>query len=475
MFGSMSVTGLQTTQGKADSGLRSGVLTLMETIGQSMAAIAPTLTPALNISVVAGLAGVGCWLSYFIGTVGIVIVAISVGLLAARHPEAGSFFVYIGRTFGPLPGALSGWSMVSAYTFTSVATTLSFAIFLDNSLRVLGVALSAPLMCIPVVVFTGLVTYAAYRDVKLSSRAGLILEVISVSIIVAITAVVVHLKGTVVDAAALDLSSFKYGAVFSALPFVVFSFVGFESAATFAKESAHPRRNIPLAVIGCAGFAGVFFTLMAYFMVLGMGNDAATLGTSSAPFRDVAEKVGLTWAPAVVYFAAMISVFACSLASVNAASRLLFSMGKYQFLHRSMGRVHDTHRTPHRAILLCGALTAAICIAMMPLGVLDAFGYAGTFASFGFVVVYLAVCIVAPMDLRRRGEMKTRHLLVGALGVALMLFVIVGSVYPVPAYPYDVLPYVFLGYIMIGAVWFTRLRVKSPHVLASIQHDMEGQ
>src|SRR3984957_14709351 len=131
----MSNSSLEITPVRSSLGLRSGVLTRMETIGQSMAAIAPTLTPALNIAVVAGLAGIGCWLSYLIGTVGIVIVALCVGLLASRHPEAGSFFVYVGRTLGPLSGALCGWSMVSAYAFTSIATTLSFAIFLDNSLR----------------------------------------------------------------------------------------------------------------------------------------------------------------------------------------------------------------------------------------------------------------------------------------------------------------------------------------------------
>src|ERR1022692_2635627 len=86
--------------------LRSGALGLIEVIGQSLAVIAPTLTPALNISVVAALAGIGCWMSYFIGTVGVVIVAASVGILAARHPEAGSYFIYIGRSFGPFTGAL---------------------------------------------------------------------------------------------------------------------------------------------------------------------------------------------------------------------------------------------------------------------------------------------------------------------------------------------------------------------------------
>jgi hypothetical protein len=77
---------------------------------------------------------------------------------------------------------------------------------------------------------------------------------------------------------------------------VIFSFVGFESSATLAKESANPKRNIPRSVIGCAAFSGIFFTLMAYFMVLGMGDDAVTLGKSTAPFTDVAARAGLGWA-----------------------------------------------------------------------------------------------------------------------------------------------------------------------------------
>jgi amino acid transporter len=262
--------------------------------------------------------------------------------------------------------------------------------------------------------------------------------------------------------------------VFSGLPFVIFSFVGFESAATLAKESANPRRNIPIAVMGCAAFAGVFFTALAYCMVFGIGDDTAVLGASTAPFGDVAAKAGLGRAALVVYFAAMISVFACALASVNAASRLLYSMGKYQFLHRSMGFVHERHRTPHRAIGLCGILLAAICLCLLPCGFLDAFGYAGTFASFGFVAVYFALCIVAPLDLKKSGEMKVRHVLTGGIGAALMLFVIFGSVYPVPAFPYNLLPYLFLGYLLGGGIWFARLKSGSPGTLIAIQHDLEG-
>ena len=470
----MSAAAEKLSEIKAAVQLRSGTLGLVEVVGQSLAAISPTLTPALNITVVAGLAGIGCWMAYLLGTLGVVIVASSVGTLASRHPESGAYFVYIGRTFGALAGALAGWAMISAYLFTAVAVALSFPIFLGNFLGAFGIELGTLPMTVAMLAFVGLMTYGAYRDVKLSSRIGLVLEALSIGIIILITILVVRVQGTVIDRAQLDVTSFKYGAVFSALPFVIFSFVGFESSATLAKESANPHRNIPLAVIGCGAFAGIFFTLLAYCMVFGMGDDTAALGASAAPFGDVAAKSGLGWTAVIVYFAAMISVFACGLASINAAARLLFSMGKYQFLHRSMGLVHDVHRTPHRAIVFCGVLLAAICLALQPAGFLNAFGYAGTFASFGFVAVYLALCIVAPMDLRKTGEMRFRHALVGVLGTALMSFVVFGSVYPVPAYPYNLLPYLFFAYMAVGAVWFARLKAKSPQTLASIQHDMEG-
>lgn len=133
------------------------------------------------------------------------------------------------------------------------------------------------------------------------------------------------MRGTVIDPQQLQAANIKLGGVFAALPFVIFCFVGFESAATLAKESTNPRRNIPIAVIGCAAFAGIFFTLMAYLMIFGIGDATAALGTSSAPFHDVAARAGLGWTATIVYAAALISVFACALACVNAASRLLYS------------------------------------------------------------------------------------------------------------------------------------------------------
>jgi amino acid transporter len=454
--------------------LKHGALSLPETIGQSIANIAPTLTPALNISVVAGLAGVGSWLSYLIATVGLVFVGACIATLAKRHPEAGSYFVYIGRNFGPMTGALAGWAMILAYITTAVAVVYGFPIFLGNFLAVFKVTLSFPLLVVFGVAFLGLVTYAAYRDIQVSSRVGLVMETISIGIIIIITAIVVGKHGSVVDPKQLDIAHLKFGGVMSAMAFAVFSFVGFESAATLAKESANPQRNVPFAVIGSAVVAGIFFTIMAYFMVMGMSDNAGAIGGSSSPFADMTNKAGLPWAAGVVYFAAMISAFACALACINASSRMLYSMGRYQFLHKSMGLVHHTHKTPHMAVMFSAALVCVLFLLLLPQGLLNGFGLTGTIATYGFVVVYFGVCCSAPVDLYRSGHMKVQHVIYGFLGAALMAFVVYGSVVPYPAYPYNFLPPAFVIFMVIGAIWFAVLKGKSPETLRLIANDMEG-
>ena len=191
--------------------LKHGALSLPETIGQSIANIAPTLTPALNISVVAGLAGVGSWLSYLIATIGCVFVGACIATLAKRHPEAGSYFVYIGRNFGPITGALAGWAMVLAYLTTAVAVVFGFPLFLGNFLAVFHVTLSTPELLVFSILFLGLVTFAAIRDIQVSSRIGLVMETISIGIIIIITAIVVGKHGTIIDPTQLDISKLHFG------------------------------------------------------------------------------------------------------------------------------------------------------------------------------------------------------------------------------------------------------------------------
>ena len=453
--------------------LRSDSLSFLETIGQSIANIAPTCTPALNTVVVAGLAGIGSWLAYLVATIGMLFVAGNIGILARRHPMAGSYFVYIGRTLGPLAGMTSGWAIIAAYTATAVSVIYASELFATAMLRSLGLDGFMPPAWLFDLIEIGLIWFLAHRDIRISARAGLLMEGISLVVITIITAIVVIRHGNHAASMQLSPSALPMGGVMAALTFAVFSFVGFESAATLAKESRDPTRMIPRAVIISAGLAGLFFVLICYAMVEAVGDNADILAKSSSPFEEITRRAGLTWAASVVYASALLSGFACALASLNAVSRMMFSMGRYEFLHRSMGQVHPRHQTPHQAVAAAVILIAILCLLLTGLPTVDAFGVAGTFGTFGFLVIYLLICIVAPVDLHRDGLLRFRHVCIGSIGVLLMMFVIGGSLYPVPDYPYNLLPYIFAAYLALGAVWFTTRSARRQATLLSMQDDME--
>jgi len=453
--------------------LRRSALSQLESLGQSIANIAPTLTPALSVAVIVKLSGNGAWLAYLIATVGMMFVAANIGSLARRHPLSGSYFIYIGRTLGPFAGALAGWSIIGAYLVTAVAVSLSFIIFLNAVLAAIGMrAFSAPpILVLPA--FVGLVGLAAYHDIKLSSRLALILEGLSLGVIALIVAIVVWRHGGAVDHRQFDWPKLPLGGVLASLAFAVFGFVGFESAATLSQETHDAPVAIPRAVMLSAVGAGAFFVVVTYFMVLGMGPDAPSLGSSDAPFADLTARAGLSGAAGVVYASALISSFACVLASLNAASRLLFSMGRYGFLHGGLGRVHSQRKTPHIALIFCAAVTLIGSLALLPLGVLDAYGLSGTFAALGFLVVYLLVCLAAPLDAWRSGGLGFSEAVTGALGLLAVGFVLVASVYPAPAKPYDLLPYLFAAYLALGAAWFVVVKRRSPQAFVSIADNLE--
>jgi amino acid transporter len=360
--------------------LRGDSLGFAETIGQSIANIGPTLTSAINISVVVALAGIGAWLSYLVATVGLFFVAANIGVLARRHPLAGSYFVYIGRALGPLAGMLAGWSMSAAYLFTAIATSISAHIFLVDMLQTIGLARLTPPYAPFEVIFIFLIWACAYRDISFSARVGLALEAVSLTIIIVIAAIVIVRHGGVADSVQLQLRRLPAGGVMSALTFAVFSFVGFESSATLAQEARNPIRAIPRAVTLSATATGLFFVMIAYCMVLAVGDQVRLIGHSTSPLAAVTARAGLGAMSAVVYVSAIVSGFACGLASINALARMLFSMGHYEFLHRSMGAVHQQYQTPHLAVTASSLFAVLVVLMCSHLSRLDAFSYTARLA-----------------------------------------------------------------------------------------------
>ena len=472
---------MKTVEAKVgSSGLRADCLPFSEVLAQSIANIAPTLTPTVNAALVYANAGVGTWLTFVFATIGLLFVGININQFARRSASPGSLYAYITRGLGSTAGVITGWSLILAYVFTAMAVMCGFANYGEVLLNPLGIAPS-PIFLFAICI--GLAWYVAYRDIQLSTAIMLALEAASVGLICLLGVIVLFKKGYVIDTAQLTLQDAKPGGIMLGLVLAVFSYVGFESATTLGDEAKRPLRSIPRAVIISTVVSGLFFVLISYIEILGFTGNATAFNKSDAPLNELANIAGVGFFGILISIGALVSFFACTLASINAGARIFFSMGRHGIFHNMVGRVHGRNETPHVAITLAAIVTflAPASVILFGVKVLDAYGYFGTIATYGFLVAYILISIAAPIYLHREDQLRLPDVVCSVLGVAFMIIPVLGSIglpgndslFPIPAVPYNVFPYLFLLYLAVGVGWFVILRLRSPEIIQEMESDIE--
>jgi amino acid transporter len=472
---SAETTGLAGDGGKR--GLRKNYLSFPDVLSQSIGTIAPSGTPGLVIPVVFATAANGTWLAYAFATVALLIVALQINVFSSRVSTPGSLYVYAGIGLGSLVGVITGWALLIGYVFTASAVILGTV---NTTLAVIHLAglTSGDLALTYVIsiVAAGASWWLAYRDIKLSTRTSLIFEFITIALIVLVVLGYFAFKGGYNDPAQIHLEGVEFEQLRLGLVLAFFSFVGFESATVLGVEAKSPKTLIPRAVIWSVVSVGILFVISSLALVAGFQGANPGLATADAPLSFLAGEIGIRPVGVLISIGVALSFFACILASINAAARVLYSLSHHGVFHSAARDTHAQNETPHVAITIVTviALGLALGLTIGGWGILDAYGILGSIATYGFLFSYALVSIGAPVYLSRHGLLKTRHVLSAVVAVALLILVLFGTVYPIPAWPYNVLPYVFLAFLVIGAGYFLILRRTDPQRLAAIEQDLLG-
>jgi amino acid transporter len=438
----------------APPGLRADILSPMETLAQSISTIAPTTTPTMTIPLVFVLAGNGTWLAYLFATSTILLIALCISRFARYTSCSGSLYTYATSGLPPAVSGIAAWALLLAYIATGASVAGGFLHYANVFLlSITGRAAPTALLALLCV---GVSTFIAYRDVQVSARLMLWIEAISVALISIVLALLLWRNGLHIDHAQLHLQHVTPSAVRLGVVLSLFSFVGFESATTLGAEAIHPLRTIPRAVIQSAIFTGAFFILCAYLETLGMHTAHQNLGESTAPMRTLATLAGVNILGPFIDFGALVSMFACTLACITAAARVLMRMGHNGLVHNRLGTAHHKNATPGSAVLVTGLLTALpVCVlALRGVAGTDIYGWMGSLAVYGFITTYGLAAIALPIYLKRNHTLTKVPLLISIAATAAMLLALAGTLYPVPDRPYNWLPYVYLAYIVSGMAWF---------------------
>jgi len=441
-----------------DSGLRHNILSPLETLSQSISAIAPTTSPALTVPLVFALAGNGTWLAYLLACGATLLIALCIARFARTSASPGSLYKYATDSLPAIGGRAAGLALLLAYTATGASVVGGFI----NYAQVLVPAAHHIPGWLIALLATAAATYFAYHDVQTSARMMLWIEAASVSMIALVIIALIVRSGIHIDAPQTALTGVTPSGVRLGVVLALFSFVGFESATTLGHEAKNPLRTIPRAVIQSSLLAGLFFLVCCYTETLGFRQLHQDLGASQAPFRALATLAHLPVFGPLIDIGAFVSMFACTLACITPAARVLLKMSHDGLVPAKLGSAHPRNETPHIAVLAVGCVILILSVGLTARGVsgADIYGYMGSLSVYGFVTVYGLVAAALPFYLRRNAQLTPGSLILSIVAALAMILAMAGTLYPIPAAPYNYLPYIYLAYLALGLTWSHLNRAK---------------
>ena len=177
----------------------------------------------------------------------------------------------------------------------------------------------------------------------------------------------------------------------------------------------------------------------------------------------------------------MVSFFALASTCLNAASRVMFAMGRHNFFPEKTGVAHPKYGTPHVALTVFAIVmfsVVTVCYFWLTangFAVLDEFNDAGTMGAFGFVGAYTCIVLAAPVFLKKRGELEAKHIVLCVVAMVLMLVPIIGSVWPIPSPPVNYFPYAFLVYLWFGAIQVMSMQHQKPARVQEVSAEVRKQ
>ena len=453
-------------------GLHAGVLGPVETLAQSVSAMAPTTSAALTIPLVFVLAGNATWFVYLLATGATLLIGFCVSRFARLSASPGSLYTYTADTLPPMFGAAAAWGLLLAYVATG-ASVAGGALYYASVLAQQFLHWSpAPVAALAVV--CAMAGFVAHRDVKLSAELMLWIEAASITmILILLIALPVHL-GVRLDVDQLRLKGASFSALGPALVLAIFSFAGFESATTLGEEAREPLRTIPRAVMQCALLAGVFFILCSYSGVIGMSRASnqmsattsqmsATTSQASAttsPMHLLAGMAGIPPLGVAIDFGTFVSMFAGVLACTTAAARVMMRMSHEGMISTMFQRTDQKHGTPSAAVVLSAALMFAGTAFMAFRGSLgsEMYDVLGSLAVFGFLTAYALVAAALPFARRARGQHSNLVAAVCIFTIAVILLIVVFDLESTADAIHARLPWLYIGYLAVGLGWFASRR-----------------
>lgn len=350
----------------------------------------------------AGQAGPAASISFAIGAIIALLVALPTSELATAMPESGGGYYFISRGLGALPGAIVGIGLVFGLTFATAFYLVGFGEYVVQLLIETG-AIEQPSVAIgPVEIVSaagillgvGLTILSAFGTENTESIQNAVVGVLLAILVVFLTVSAFDVLGLRGDArTGTEFAPNGVGPILGTTALIFTSYLGFAQIATVAEDIVEPDRNLPLSMVGSVVLVGVFYVVT--LLIVGYTFEPETLtDLGETAIVAVAETyLGVAGAVAIL-FGGLLATLSSANASILSASRALYGLSADRIVPPAAANVNRRYGTPHFALAFVGGTTVAL-VAFVETEVL------AEVASFLHLILYGLIC-VALLVIRQR-------------------------------------------------------------------------
>ncbi len=389
------------------------------------------------------------------------LVYVMVGLayteLAAAYPMAGGGQFYVLRGLGDLLGFIAGWAVLLDFTIDIALFALASAGYLNFffpvlnqhvNVNLLGLSLPGvqPILILETTILVVFLTTLNILGVRESTRFNEILgalDIISESAILFFgflfafnPTLLIHQMTT----AWPDPFHLAYGASLA-----IISFVGLESISQASQETIRPGKVVPrtsialilTVLIYALAFSNLGLAMLPWQSIVAHNADPVAWLASHIPI------LGLFAGPYVAMLGATLLLISSN-SGVFGASRITYSMARFNLLPHWFAKVHPKFRTPVRSLVVfSGIALVELWFAGLSSNVYDILANMYAFgAATAYMLVFVSLLALrfkdpwtprpfkVPLNIRLRGKDGVARLLpitgmLGFLGISSILFLVV--------------------------------------------------
>lgn len=345
--------------------------------------------------IASGQAGLAATLSFGLGGLISIVVAMCTSELATGIPRSGGTYYFISEGVGKLPGVIVGVGLWWGLVFASAFYLVGFGLYINQIFAELGVGIQLNAKALGVAATIGLVAV----NVVGTEKSGELQDVIVVVLVGLLSVILSYgaLDATGVLGEATIPATFAPHGVFpifetSALVFT--SYLGFAQIANVAGEVTEPGKNLPRAMIGSVVIVALLYVLTIFVATSTVG--AERLGElGETAMVEVGRALWAGVGAVIVLVGGLLATLSSANASILSSSRSVYALSSDEVLPEQASHLSERFGTPVTSILMVGVPVVALIL----------FGKVETLAevaSFLHLILYGLMC--AAVILLRRAD-----------------------------------------------------------------------